>query len=73
MKINSKPDILKPKHVYEMFVYPGADKWSKKECFTVSKEITTEEFMKQWCKRKRIPQGASIYFHPIEKGILKNY
>jgi hypothetical protein len=64
---------LKPGNVYEMFVYPGADKWAKKEFFTVKETISHDEFMKVWLKKKRIPKGASYFFHARELGTLKGY
>lgn len=66
--------ILKPNRVYFIFVYPGADKWASTEVFTVDKEMKESQFMTNWYKKKRIPEGAQVWFHIKEiKNKFKRY
>ncbi len=62
-KEKNKKLTLMPNKLYEIFVYPGADKWAKKEFFTVDKKMNADGFMTKWYKKKRIPQGMRWFFH----------
>lgn len=54
---------LMPNKLYYIFVYPGANKWAKQEYFTVDNKMNADDFMKKWYKKKRIPKGATYFFH----------